>query len=180
MSLDLERSIPRLSSWSPSQGRGEMMDINFYKSGKRVRFTLIDESYNANPASINSALDTLIKMELFEEEKIESIKKKKRRIAVLGDMLELGKDEVREHLKIKNLKAIENIDVIHCVGVRMAKLFNSLPEEKKGFSTETADEMCDKIVKKINNRDIISVKGSFSMNMKHIILGLKRLQGRNL
>ena len=155
------------------------MDINFYKSGKPVRFTLIDESYNANPASINSALDTLIKMERFEEEKIKGVMKTNRRIAVLGDMLELGKDEIREHLKIKNLKALENIDVIHCVGVRMAKLFSSLPEEKKGFSTKTADEMCDKIVKKIKNRDIISVKGSFSMNMKHIILGLKSLQGRN-
>ena len=179
MNLKLERSIPILSRWSPSQGRGERLDINFYKSGKRVRFTLLDESYNANPASINSALDTLIKIEQFEEEKIENIKKKNRRIAVLGDMLELGKDETREHLKIKNLKALENIDVIHCVGVRMAKLFSSLPEEKRGFSTKTADEMCDIIVKIIKNRDIISVKGSFSMNMKHIILGLKSLQGRN-
>ena len=180
MNLELERSIPILSSWSPSQGRGERMDINFYKSGKPVRFTLIDESYNANPASINSALDTLIKMEGFEEEKIKGVMKTNRRIAILGDMLELGKDEIREHLKIKNLKALENIDVIHCVGVRMAKLFSSLPEEKKGFSTETADQMFDKIVKKIKNRDIISVKGSFSMNMKQIILALRELQGTDL
>ncbi len=180
MNLELERSIPILSNWRPSQGRGEKLEINFYKSGKPVRFTLIDESYNANPASINSALDTLIKIEQFEKRKIESIKRTNRRIAILGDMLELGKDEIREHLKIKNLKALKNIDVIHCVGVRMAKLFSCLPEEKKGFSTKTADEMCDKIVKKIKNRDIISVKGSFSMNMKHIILGLKELQGRKL
>ena len=180
MKLELERSIPILSSWSPSQGRGERSDINFYKSGKIVRFILIDESYNANPASINSALDTLIKIEQFDEGKIKNIKNKNRRIAVLGDMLELGKDEIREHLKIKSLKALESIDVIHCVGMRMAKLFSSLPEEKKGFYADTASEMCDKIVKKIKNRDIISVKGSFSMNMKHIVLGLKELQGRNL
>ena len=68
-------------------------------------------------------------------------------------MLELGKDEIREHLKIKNLKALKNIDVIHCVGWRMAKLFRSLPEEQKGFSTKTADEMCDKIVKKIKHKN---------------------------
>ena len=180
MNLKLERSIPILSSWSPLKGRGERLDIIFYKSGKKVKFTIIDESYNANPASINSALDTLIKIDQIEGGKTGTIKKTNRRIAVLGDMLELGKDEILEHLKIKNLKALEKIDVIHCVGIRMAKLFRSLPEEKKGFSTKTADKICDKIVKNIKNGDIISVKGSFSMNMEQIILGLKGLQGRNL
>ncbi len=180
MNLELEQSIPILSSWRPLQGRGERTYVNFNKSGKKISFTLIDESYNANPASINSAFDTLIKMEKCEEGRIGNIKKPHRRIAVLGDMLELGKDEIQEHIKIKDYDTVKYIDVIHCVGMRMSKLYSLLPEKKKGVWTKTADEMCAKLIKKIKNRDIISVKGSFSMNMKQIIICLRELQGTDL
>ena len=176
MDLDINKALPILANWQPMEGRGEIICINFYKLGRRKRFYLIDESYNANPASVNSALDTLINFSPLEDRKKRNKIRSCRRIAVLGDMLELGRNELKEHKRIKDLEVFGKVDIVHCVGMRMSSLFNILPEKKRGFWTKTANEMCAKMVKKIDNGDVITVKGSLSMDMKQIILGLKKLQ----
>jgi UDP-N-acetylmuramoyl-tripeptide--D-alanyl-D-alanine ligase len=157
-------------------GRGELTPLNFLKNGRRENFLLIDESYNANPTSIQSALDTLVNIcsKVYKEKafKVGS----SRRIAVLGDMLEMGDNELREHIKIKDLAVMDKVDIVHCVGFRMQVLYNELPKSKRGLWTKTSHEMLVELVKKIKNGDIIVVKGSFSMNMNQITIGLKELE----
>ena len=83
--------------------------------------TLIDESYNANPLSMHATLDSLAQSNA-----------QGKKIAIIGDMLELGKDEKTFHADIKNLPCIKKIDTIHTIGTLMKNLHNVLPEDKKG------------------------------------------------
>ena len=98
-----------------------------------------------------------------------------RRIAVLGDMLELGSSEVTEHINILKVKKLTQIDKVFCVGPRMRRLYDVLPSSKQGFWTETAEEMQHVLVNKFKNGDIVMIKGSFSMRMGTIVSELKRL-----
>ena len=97
------------------------------------------------------------------------------RIAVLGDMLELGSSEVKEHMNILKFARLDQIDKIYCDGSRMRKLYDVLPISKRGFWTENAEDMQHVLVNKLKNGDIIMIKGSFSMRMGTIVSELKRL-----
>ena len=88
-------------------------------------------------------------------------------------MLELGLSEVKEHVNISKLSTLDKIDKIFCVGPRMRKLYNVLPYPKRGVWTETALEMQNVLVNKLNNGDIVMIKGSFSMGMNTIVNKLK-------
>ena len=88
-------------------------------------------------------------------------------------MLELGFCEVQEHVNISRFARLDKIDKIYCVGSRMRKLYDVLPYLKRGFWTETAEEMQHILVKKLKEGDIIMIKGSFSMGMKKIVNKLK-------
>jgi UDP-N-acetylmuramoyl-tripeptide--D-alanyl-D-alanine ligase len=171
LNLSSSKAISALLKWTPSAGRGQVSAIKFKKDNCRTTIHLIDESYNANPGSMRSALETLGCI---------FTKKNKnyahnRRIAVLGDMLELGPSEVIEHINISRFAKLSQIDKIFCVGLRMRRLYVVLPPYKQGFWTETAEEMQHLLVKKIKNGDIIMIKGSFSMRMNTIVSELKRL-----
>lgn len=170
LKLSITSAISALGYWTPLPGRGQVMPINFKNSGNDIYIDLIDESYNANPASIKSSLDTLA--QIFDAT---TGRPRRSRIAVLGDMLELGKKEIEEHVKISKFPKLDNIDKIYCVGSRMKELFNVLPVSKKGLWTETAEEMKDVLVKKLKNGDIVMIKGSFSMRMNKIVSKLKNL-----
>ena len=88
-------------------------------------------------------------------------------------MLELGFSEVKEHINISKFARLDKIDKIFCVGPRMRKLYDALPYPKRGVWTETALEMQNVLVNKLNNGDIVMVKGSFSMAMNTIVNKLK-------
>lgn len=120
---------------------------------------IIDDSYNASPASAHLAIDT-----------IKSIPAK-RKILVLGDMLELGKYTIEAHRSIGNL-AGSFADILVCVGAK-AKFIadaaaNQMPKDKI-FIFDTADEAKVKIQEMILNGDLILVKGSQGMRMEKIV-----------
>ncbi len=165
------KAITALRKWSPSAGRGQVSKIKFKKGERNIAIHLLDESYNANPSSIRSSLETLAC--IFTNKKIR--RQHNMRIAVLGDMLELGPSEVQEHINILKFASLNKIDKIYCVGSRMRKLFDVLPISKRGFWTETAEEMQHVLVNKLKNGDIVMIKGSFSMRMGSIVSELKRL-----
>ena len=90
-------------------------------------------------------------------------------------MLELGFSEIQEHVNVSKFARLDKIDKVYCVGSRMKKLFDVLPYSKRGFWTETAEEMQHVLVNKLKNGDILMIKGSFSMGMKTIVNKLKNI-----
>ena len=120
---------------------------------------LIDDTYNASPASTRLGLSTLRELPA------------KRRVAVLGDMLELGKYTVQAHQAIGDL-AGQFIDVLVCVGSR-AKFIadsaaNQMPKENI-YTFETSDIAKKRVQELINEGDLILVKGSQGMRMERIV-----------
>ena len=171
LKLSPSKAILALGQWSPSTGRGQVFSIKFKNGNSQIAVHLIDESYNANPGSIRCSLETLTSIFTNKKNK----RKYNRRIAVLGDMLELGSSEVKEHLNISKFAKLSQIDKIYCVGPRMRKLYDVLAFSKQGSWTETAQQMQNVLVNKLENGDIVMIKGSFSMKMNTIVSELKRL-----
>ena len=171
LNLDLSKAIQSLQSWSPLAGRGQVLEVKLKESDRNKTIHLIDESYNANPSSVKSSLETLACIFTNKKGKGECY----RRIAVLGDMLELGFSEIQEHVNISKFARLDKIDKIYCVGSRMKKLFDVLPYSKRGLWTETAEEMQHVLVNKLKSGDIIMIKGSLSMGMKTIVNKLKNI-----
>ena len=171
LNLELSKAILALQSWSPLAGRGQVLEVKLKVSNFKKAIHLIDESYNANPSSVKSSLETLTCIFTNKKGKGEYY----RRIAVLGDMLELGFSEIQEHVNISKFARLDKIDKIYCVGPRMKNLFDVLPYSKRGFWTETAEEMQHVLVNKLKNGDIIMIKGSLSMGMKTIVNKLKNI-----
>ena len=169
LKLNSSKAISALQNWSPLAGRGQVLEIKLKDGNCNISIKLIDESYNANPGSVKSSLETLACIFTNKKNKCKHC----RRIAVLGDMLELGLSEVQEHVNISKFARLDKIDKIYCVGPRMRKLFDVLPSSKRGFWTETAQEMQHVLVNKLENGDIVMIKGSFSMGMNTIVNKLK-------
>ncbi len=169
LKLNSSKAISALQNWSPLAGRGQVLEIKLKDGNYNISIKLIDESYNANPGSVKSSLETLACIFTNKKNKCKHC----RRIAVLGDMLELGLSEVQEHVNISKFARLDKIDKIYCVGPRMRKLFDVLPSSKRGFWTETAQEMQHVLVNKLENGDIVMIKGSFSMGMNTIVNKLK-------
>jgi UDP-N-acetylmuramoyl-tripeptide--D-alanyl-D-alanine ligase len=114
--------------------------------------TLIDDSFNGNPASMVAALDSLMARPV----------QKGRRIAILGDMLELGAEAPAYH---KNLADhLEGIDGVYCVGPLMRHLYNLLPVDKGlGWHEDPATLEPREIAALLRDGDVVVVKGSKKM-----------------
>lgn len=127
---------------------------------------VIDDTYNSSPAAVEAALDAL-----------DSIAPKGRRIALLGDMLELGRHSVEEHRKIGNYAA-KKVDMLGTVGFRardMAEgaLDNGLADSTI-FQYEDSDKAGDEIAELVQPGDCVLVKGSQSIRMERAVLHLMK------
>ncbi|MGL4281411.1 MAG: UDP-N-acetylmuramoyl-tripeptide--D-alanyl-D-alanine ligase, partial [Albidovulum sp.] len=127
-----------LGLWSPPAGRGARERIYLDVVDEGLSFDLLDDAFNANPASMAAALEVLAAAEPRHEV---GRKREGRRIAVLGDMLELGRDEFALHENIAEHPAMAQIHTVHCVGPRMRVLWNRLQGRQRGMWHATAGEM---------------------------------------
>lgn len=152
--LEILEAMKSLRNFKGLKGRGEA--IFFPKN----QIKLIDDSYNANPMSVEASIKRL--------KKIADCSECKRTIAVLGDMLELGEDELKMHRDLLSIIETNGIDKVFCVGERMKELFDILPTEKQGLWFNTSNEMAEAIVKFLQPGDYVMVKGSLSMKMSII------------
>ncbi|MCX6702115.1 MAG: Mur ligase family protein [Candidatus Zambryskibacteria bacterium] len=122
---------------------------------------IIDDSYNSSPIAVSQALSVFKK-----------IKSKKKKIAVLGDMLELGKYSADEHRKIAILLKNVASDVI-CVGLRMRKLSEELLNigfnELNIISVDSSEEAGVELQKILETGDIVLVKGSQTIRMEKVV-----------
>ena len=154
--LDLRKAAMALRGVRAEPGRGQthILDID----GKSV--TLIDESYNANPASMNAAISILKD-------------KPGRRIAVLGDMFELGKDEVDMHAALA--KPLQEAGVARVVfaGECMRSLKGALPQEMRGAWCQDWDSALEALKNELEDGDVILVKGSNGVGLGQLVAALK-------
>ncbi|ACB83270.1 UDP-N-acetylmuramoylalanyl-D-glutamyl-2,6-diaminopimelate--D-alanyl-D-alanyl ligase [Methylorubrum populi BJ001] len=160
LGADLARAALSLAALKPPVGRGERTAL---RVGDGEAF-LIDESYNANPASIRAALATLAGIETGA---------KGRRIAVLGDMKELGAAGETHHRELADAVAGHGIDVVFAVGPLMAHLFEALPMAVRGTAAPSAEGVTDAVLATLRPGDAVMVKGSNSMRMVRIVEAVK-------
>lgn len=150
---DLAQAAAHLSDWHPPQGRGAVEDLGDIR--------LIDDAFNANPASLAAGLATLAGLE------------GGRRVAILGDMLELGADEAAMHRAVADDPAMAAVDLVHCAGPRMRHLFDALPPGRRGRWAETAAELAAQAPDLIRAGDIVLVKGSKSSRISAVVGALR-------
>ncbi len=157
LNADVEKAARVLAQWQPTEGRG--MRHQLHASFGAVE--LIDDAYNANPVSMQAALDVLAQAT------------SSRRVAFLGDMKELGADERAHHSALAQLPAIRNIDLIHTAGPLMAALHHSLPVEKRGQHFANAKEMAACVEDLLQADDCILVKASLSSGLRQVVDAIK-------
>ena len=161
--LDLKIALRELKKWKPRNGRGRFLDISFNKNLKKIKIRIIDESYNCNPSSLNASL------EILKYVKFGTTTKNSRKIAILGDMLELGIKEKEFHSEISNNENIKFFDKIHCVGTLMKELHSKLPEGQKGLLVRNPKELISHLLINAEDRDIYLIKGSNSIGLSFIV-----------
>ena len=169
---DLARGALALASWRAPEGRGARWTVLLGPGGLDGAIRLIDESYNANPAAMEAAL------EVFAAEKPEDgfgRVAQGRRIAFLGDMLELGPSERALHAGLARVPAMRAVTKVHCAGGRMRALYDALPLGQRGEWFETAAEMAGKVGRLVDAGDIAMVKGSLGSKVGQVVEAIKRL-----
>jgi len=150
-----------LAGQAPAQGRGTRMSLEV-GGGSAL---MIDESYNANPASMRAALALLGQAE---------IGPRGRRIAVLGDMLELGTEGAQLHAELADAVTAANVDLVYCSGSLMRALWDALPSQVRGGYAETAAALEPSVIAALHAGDAVMVKGSLGSKMGPIAKALQK------
>ena len=145
LDVSLSDSLAALGSFEPLAGRGAETTI----AVKGGVFTLIDESYNANPISMASAIATLGARAVAG-----------RRIVALTDMLELGPETAAFHAGLAAPLEAASIDLVFCAGPLMKSLWDALPATRRGGYAETAEALAPELVQAVGAGDVVMVKGS--------------------
>ena len=158
---DLALAALALNNLKPASGRGARTLLTV--PGGTV--LLIDESYNANPASMRAAIALLGQAE---------VGNRGRRIAVLGDMLELGPTGAQLHGAIAESVEAAGIDLVFCSGPHMRALWEALPSRVRGGYAETAAGLETTVLDAIRAGDAVMVKGSLGSKMGPIVRALER------
>ncbi len=163
---DLALAALAMSQVEAAAGRGvrRVLDLG---SGDA---TLIDESYNANPASMAAAINVLGQA---------AIGPRGRRIAVLGDMRELGPTGPSLHGGLAEAVKANGIDLVYCCGPLMRNLWDALSAGKRGGYADSSADLESQVVSAVRAGDAIMIKGSLGSKMKVIVNALeKRFPGK--
>jgi UDP-N-acetylmuramoyl-tripeptide--D-alanyl-D-alanine ligase len=163
---DLALASLALSQLVPTAGRGVRQKL--VVPGGEI--TLIDETYNANPASMAAALSVLGQAQLGPHG---------RRIAVLGDMLELGPSSAELHGGLNDAIKAHHIDLVYCCGPLMRNLWDALSTGKRGGYADSSANLVAQVLSAVRAGDAVMIKGSFGSKMKTIVTALeKRFPGK--
>lgn len=162
MGGDIEAAIEAMARLEPAEGRGRARIVQAAAGA----FTLVDDAYNASPVSVAAALDTLSRR---------PVGANGRRIAMLGDMLELGPEEAAYHAGLAGPIAQAGVDLVFCAGPRMRALWDALPADRRGGYAEDADSLAPVAAGAIRAGDIVLVKGSNGSRMARVVAALGAL-----
>jgi UDP-N-acetylmuramoyl-tripeptide--D-alanyl-D-alanine ligase len=171
LGLDRMLALTALGRWSPPAGRGTRQTI-VLDAVEGLQFDLLDDAFNANPASMAAALDVLAASPV--QNHVGRLGQG-RRIAVLGDMLELGAGEAAMHTALADHPALAQIDLVHCVGPRMQALWQALPRGKRGEWVDSAETLAARARALVDAGDVILVKSSKGTKCALIVDALRKL-----
>lgn len=157
LNLNIENYLPAFNQLTTPKGRGNIIKID----KPNLKLTIIDDSYNANLTSMIAGLKFL--------HDVRKINPNSRIVAIIGDMLELGKYEVEEHKSIAKYIREFNIDKVLLVGPLTHNMISDLESEKLIGHFANSKDLADKINNLVKNNDIILVKGSRGTRMELII-----------
>jgi UDP-N-acetylmuramoyl-tripeptide--D-alanyl-D-alanine ligase len=157
LGLDLRKAARALRNVTASDGRGDVAQIEI--AGKLV--TLIDESYNANPTSMRAAIAA-------------ASLRPGRKIAVLGDMYELGADELAQHAGLAKPLMDAGFSRVLMIGECMRALRGALPQGLRAIQADTIEMIEDALGEEIKDGDVLLIKGSNATGLGRLA---KRLKG---
>ena len=160
LGLDIEQAITHLPEQTAIEGRGQIIDVKITEGHIRI----IDESYNANPISMSSALEAA--------SFVAPPKPSGRRIYVLGDMLELGEVSRFHHDAIE--KDLEKLKVDHLIlcGPEMLSLFNRVKNLLKTEWVANVEELLKSPASFLEDGDLLFVKGSGGTGLSKLVSSL--------
>jgi UDP-N-acetylmuramoyl-tripeptide--D-alanyl-D-alanine ligase len=163
---DMARAALNLASWGPPQGRGDRHLITLDEMAAPL--LLIDDSYNANPTSMKAALTALAGTEPPDA-------RCGRRIAIIGDMLELGEGSAKKHAALAGERAVRDVDLVCSVGPEMAQMVAKLPKGKRGLVARDATECVDALRDVVRPGDVVMVKASLGTGLARVVEALKNM-----
>jgi UDP-N-acetylmuramoyl-tripeptide--D-alanyl-D-alanine ligase len=155
LGADPEIAARALADFRAPVGRGRQHRLRL-PSGP---ITLIDDSYNANPASVRAALQVLATAS-------------GRRIAVLGDMLELGEQAPQLHAGLAEAVVASGVDQVYTAGPAMRHLHDALPAARRGEHVDDAATLLPVLDGELRDGDTLLIKGSLGMRMGRIVEAL--------
>ena len=156
LGADLALAALALGDLTPPSGRGARQVLH----APAGPFTLIDESYNGNPASMRAAIENLGRM---------PVAGRGRRIAVLGDMLELGETAPELHKGLADAVTGNGIDLVFACGPLMRSLYDALPSHRCGAYAAQASSLEPYVLDAVRAGDVVTVKGSLGTRMGPIV-----------
>jgi UDP-N-acetylmuramoyl-tripeptide--D-alanyl-D-alanine ligase len=147
LDVPVETGLAALSEFAPLAGRGRELLVALEDGA----FTLVDESYNANPLSMKATLTSLGARRPAQGG---------RRIVALTDMLELGPHSARLHANLAEAIAAANVDLVFLAGDEMKHLWEALPASRRGGWAADADAIAQEVARSVRPNDLVMVKGS--------------------
>lgn len=160
LGADIRQAAAAFGEFTAIKGRGERTKIK----AEGGTFDLIDESYNANPASMAAAIA------LLRHAKESGTG---RRIAVLGDMLELGNSSGDLHAGLVEPLKAADVDLVFVSGPMMARLWSVLPQKMRGAYGQTSSDIAQLVAAEAKAGDTVMIKGSFGSRMGLVVEALK-------
>ncbi len=156
---DIDAAIEALANLTAVKGRGARHKLSIAGGS----LTLIDESYNANPASMRAAISVLASsLPQYDG----------RRIAVLGDMLEMGEFSQSVHAELAGPLLAAGIEHVWLAGPEMAALRDALPETVSVVYLETTAELANFVTAEVRPGDVVMVKSSLGIGFGKIVAAL--------
>ena len=151
--LSEEEIVKGIASVSATSGRSNILSTPSY--------TVIDDCYNANPVSMRAAIDLLEKADT-------------RKVAILGDMFELGKDEEKHHYSVGEYVFLHGVDILVAVGKLSQRTYDAAQKGINGsnhraYYFETRDEAIEKLPQILQKNDAVLVKASHGMHFEKIV-----------
>lgn len=160
----LEKAVERLSDMEEVAGRGKKEYLNIGDKDNLV--TLLDESYNASPVSMRAAFKVLAMIDPGRGG---------RRIAILGDMLELGKTAAQAHKELAMPLQAAGVQLVYTCGTLMKNLYDSIPKEQQGAHRRTSAELAQIVPDVLVPGDVVMVKGSNGSKMGSVIEAMRSM-----
>ena len=164
LGVDVTACLPSLAGVRAPVGRGARTLL----AATHGEMLLIDESYNANPASVRAALAAMATTPRAAFP---------RRVAVLGDMLELGEAAAELHCGLRQALEAAAVDLVLACGPMMHLLYKGLAASQRGGWAPSAEALQPALITSLRPGDVVMVKGSLGMRMTSLVQAILRQYG---